>query len=75
MIGGIDRINHDTLDAAKQYCDDHYCSAYADGKDLQVIWIDSGDNADIPDSIQRTLYVQGGNYKGTVCRSAWRDSY
>jgi hypothetical protein len=75
MIGGIDRIDHDTLDAAKQYCDRHCHSAYASGKNLQVIWIDSGDNADIPDSIERALYVQDGDHKGMVRRSAWRDVY
>ena len=75
MIGGIDRVNYDTLGAAKQYCDDHYYSAYASGQNLQVIWIDSGDSADIPAAIERSLYVQGGDPVGVVRRSAWRDSY
>lgn len=74
-IGGVARINHDNLAAAKKYCEDNYHSAYSSGQNLQVIWIDSGDNADTPDSIERDLYAQAGDQIGVVRRSAWRDSY
>lgn len=69
MIGGMARVYHDTLDDAKAYCDMHYYSDFANGKNLQVIFTDLGKK--IPSAIERNLYVTGGDPIGMVRRTKW----